>query len=184
MTTAAAVIALVLVAVLLFQAVRVWLQTRGPRVVTCPETMAPATVAADAGHAAVTAVAGRLELRLQDCSRWPEKAGCGQVCLDQIESAPDGCLVRERLRRWYEGRSCEFCGRAIAPIHWHDHRPAFKAHDDRIWDWSEIPAETLPLFLATARAVCWNCMIAERFRRDHPELVIDRPRPPRPHRHH
>jgi hypothetical protein len=106
------------------------------------------------------------------------------MCLAQIEEAPDGCLVRTLLGRWYEGKSCTLCGRAIGPIRWHDHRPAFKAPDDRIWEWNEVAAESLPLFLATARAVCWNCMIAEGFRHDHPDLVIERPRPPRPHSYH
>jgi len=74
---------------------------------------------------------------------------------------------------------CHLCGRAIAPVHWHDHKPALKAPDDRIWEWSEIPPEDLPALLARARAVCWSCMIAEGFRRDHPDLVVERPRPPR-----
>jgi hypothetical protein len=106
------------------------------------------------------------------------------MCLAQIEDSPDGCLVRAVLCRWYEGKSCTLCGRAIGPIRWHDHRPAFKAPDDRIWEWNEVAAESLPLFLATARAVCWNCMISEGFRHDHPDLVIDRPRPPRAQSYH
>jgi hypothetical protein len=184
MTTAVITIATVLVAGLIFQALRAWLQMRGTRLVTCPETRAPAAVAVDVGHVALTSATGLRELRLRDCSRWPEKAHCGQMCLAQIEDAPDGCLVRTLLGRWYEGKSCTLCGRAIGPIRWHDHRPAFKAPDDRIWEWNEVPAESLPLFLATARPVCWNCMIAEGFRHDHPDLVIERPRPPRPHSYH
>lgn len=180
MAAAGVAIAILVVAGLVFQVVRTWLWMRGPRLVTCPETRAPAAVELDLGHLAVTSAAGFREFRLRDCSRWPEKEGCGQMCLAEIEEAPHDCLVREVLRRWFDEKSCALCRRRIAPVRWHDHKPAFKGADDRIWEWDQIPAETLPLFLTTARAVCWNCMISEGFRRDHPDLVVERPRPPRP----
>jgi hypothetical protein len=184
MALSGALIAAVVVAATVFLLVRSWLRMRGTRLITCPETHAPAAVELDVRHALVTKAAGLAEYRLRDCSRWPEKKGCGQMCLTEIEEAPHDCLVRELLRRWFEGKACARCGRAIAPVDWHDHKPAFKGADDRIWEWHEIPAETLPLFLATARAVCWNCMIAEGFRHDHPDLVVERPRPPRLAHHH
>lgn len=184
MALSGAAIAALIVASIAFLLVRSWLHMRGTRLITCPETHAPAAVELDVKHALVTGAAGFAEYRLRDCSRWPEREGCGQMCLSEIEEAPHDCLVREVLRRWFEERSCTLCDRRLAPVRWHDHKPAFKAADDRIWEWNEIPAETLPLFLATARAVCWNCMIAEGFRRDHPDLVVERPRAPRPaHRH-
>ena len=164
MTTTGVTIAIVLVGALVFHVIRAWLQMRGTRLVTCPETRAPAAVEVDLGHLAATTAGGLRELRLRDCSRWPEKKSCGQVCLSEIEEAPRDCLVREVLRRWFEEKSCALCAGAIAPVRWHDHKPAFKAADDRIWEWSEIPAEQLPGFLAHARAVCWSCMIAEGFR--------------------
>jgi hypothetical protein len=40
--------------------------------------------------------------------------------------------------------------------------------------WSEIPAEKLQEVMRTHQPVCWNCHIAETFRREHPELVVDR----------
>ena len=45
-------------------------------------------------------------------------------------------------------------------------------------EWSEIPALSVLDMMETSRPVCWNCMIAEGFRRDHPDLVVERP--PRP----
>ncbi len=39
------------------------------------------------------------------------------------------------------------------------------------------PEEVLDV-LATHKPVCWDCRVAESFRREHPELVTDRP--PRP----
>jgi nitroreductase len=184
MATTVVTIAIVLVAGLAFQALRAWLQMRGTRLVTCPETRAAAAVEVDLGHLALTSAAGLRELRLRNCSRWPEKKNCGQMCLTAIEEAPHDCLVREVVRRWFDGKACTFCGRPIAPVRWHDHKPAFKAADDRIWECHEIPAEQLPAFMAGARAVCWSCMIVEGFRHDHPDLVVERPRPTRPATHH
>ena len=37
---------------------------------------------------AASALLGPPELRLTACSRWPEKAGCGQPCLSQIAASP------------------------------------------------------------------------------------------------
>jgi hypothetical protein len=102
MTTTVVTIAIVLVAGLAFQALRAWLEMRGTRLVTCPETRAPAAVEVDLGHLARTSAAGLRELRLRDCSRWPERRRCGQACLIEVEEAPHGCLVRDLLRRWYE----------------------------------------------------------------------------------
>jgi hypothetical protein len=36
-----------------------------------------------------------------------------------------------------------------------------------------VPAEQLPVLLLSARPVCWNCHVIERFRRQYPELVVD-----------
>jgi hypothetical protein len=57
---------------------------RGGRTLTCPETREPAEVEVDAAHVAAAAWGGRLDVRLKDCSRWPERAGCGQECLGQV----------------------------------------------------------------------------------------------------
>lgn len=184
MTTLGVIIWIAVVLTSAALVLRAWLKLRGTRVVTCPETHDTAAVELDVAHAITTSAAGFRELRLRDCTRWPEKAGCGQTCLTEIEEAPESCLVRHVLARWYEGKSCAYCGRTFGAIHWHDHRPGMKGRDDRVWEWPEVPAALLPRFLETSRPVCWNCMVAEGFRRDHPELVIDRPRPSRaPHPH-
>jgi hypothetical protein len=44
--------------------------------------------------------------------------------------------------------------------------------------WNDIPADKLQQVLSTHWPVCWNCHIAESFRREHPELVVDRPATP------
>lgn len=57
-----------------------------------------------------------------------------------------------------------------------ERKPALMSPERRTVEWHEVPAETLPEVLSTYRPVCWSCHIAESFRREHPELVIERPR--------
>jgi len=54
-----------------------------PRAVTCPETHQQVGVTIDARHAAATGLFGTSDFRLSDCTRWPERAGCGQECLPE-----------------------------------------------------------------------------------------------------
>ena len=152
-----------------------FLTYRGTRVVTCPENGNVAAVEVDPRHAAATAFRCQPELRLAACSRWPEKAGCGQECLRQIEAAPEDCLVKTIVTRWYAGKTCSYCGQPFSMIHWHDHKPALLALDGRTVEWSQVPPEQVPEALDHDRPVCWNCHIAETFRREHPDLVVDRP---------
>jgi hypothetical protein len=88
-----AILAAVLVVVGLRRALRTYLKFRGKRLVSCPETHQAATVRVAAGKAALEATAGNQELRLSECSRWPERGNCPQGCLAQIEEAPKACLV-------------------------------------------------------------------------------------------
>src|SRR5881394_3546466 len=86
-----------LVALAAWRWVGPWLKFRGDRVVRCPENHRPAGVRLDAWHAASG-------LRLNACSRWPEKSGCGQECLAEIAASPEDCLVRTIAARWYQGK--------------------------------------------------------------------------------
>lgn len=171
----AAVVVLVVAWVALRPLVRTYLAYRGTRVVTCPETGKPAAVEVDALHTATSlASVGRPLLHLASCSRWPERQGCGQECLGQIEAAPHDCLARTLLESWYAGRVCGFCRRPFGTIHW-DHRPAVRLPSGEIVTWPEIRAEELPTVLPASTPVCWDCHIAETFRRQHPDLVVDDP---------
>jgi hypothetical protein len=155
-----------------------WLKYRGRRVVTCPETRKPAGVEVDARHAAATALGRKPDLRLSTCSRWPERAGCGQQCLGQIAAAPDDCLVRNILVRWYEGKVCASCGRPFEHIDWAGAKPALRGPDRISVDWSDVPAERLQETLGSASPVCFACHMAGRLVREHPELALDRGRGP------
>ena len=177
-----AVVLIIAVAVILgsiaaWRLASAWLKYRGRMAITCPENQKPAGVSVDARHAAATAVGGIPALRLSDCSRWPERAGCGQQCLSQIEASPENCLVHDILFRWYEGKDCAWCGRPIQEVHLGERKPALLTADQAAVEWSEIPAERLQETLATAQPLCFGCYIANTMRREHPELVIDRSRP-------
>ena len=151
---------------------------RGTRLVTCPDDGRTVAVDLDLKYSAVQSALGRPQFRLKDCSRWPEKAGCGQMCLGDLEGAPQDCLVRTILARWYTGQRCAYCRREFGQIHWHDHKPALVGTDGVTKEWTEIPPETVPAVLANHFPVCWNCHIAETFRRERPDLFVERP--PRP----
>ena len=149
---------------------------RGKRLVTCPETKEAAAVDVDAKAAGWKSATFGAELRLTDCSRWPERAGCGQECLRQIASQPEECLVRRIVAKWYEGKTCVYCHKPVDKVEeWVGHTPALLAPDKKTVYWDHIKAENLPEVFKTYLPVCWSCHIAETFRREHPNLVIDRP---------
>jgi hypothetical protein len=67
----------------------IYLRYYGSRLVTCPEDHQTATVSIDARHAAATGIHGHPDLRLCDCSRWPERSGCDRACLPEaVEAEP------------------------------------------------------------------------------------------------
>lgn len=174
---AAAVMAAAGLAYILRQSGKAFWKFRGKRVVTCPETNAPAGVEVDALHAAATApFGGGVDLRLKACTRWPEREPCGQECLAQIEAAPEECSVRYMLASFYAGASCVLCGAPVNEIHFAGHKPAFLGPDRKPVAWNDVLPEDLPRVLATHDRICWNCYVAESFRFEHPDLVIEDPR--------
>ena len=172
------VVTLVVVGVLyalLRRPISEYIKMRGARVVTCPDNEQPAAVTVDARLAAITAAGGREQLRLDSCSRWPEKAGCGQECLKQIEAQPADCLVKTQVSRWYADKSCAICGKGLGQADWAAHRPALQAPDGRTLEWSEVRPEAMFEVMASHAAICWDCHVAETFRRQRPDLVLDNP---------
>jgi hypothetical protein len=172
--TLIAVLLLGALAVVCTMAFRAYLRYRGKRVITCPETENPAAVHVDVANVAREAVFGKHHLRLDQCSRWPERQNCGQECLSQIEADPENCLVWNMVDNWYKGKSCAYCQKPFHEIHWHDRQPALLGPDRNTAQWSEIPPENLPAVFQNFLPVCWNCFIAENYRRQHPEQLVDR----------
>ena len=55
----------------------------GGRLVECPEDRKSAVVHLDVRHAGETGIDGAPELRLCDCTRWPEHAQCDRACMGE-----------------------------------------------------------------------------------------------------
>ena len=172
----AAVIVLVAGAVTfgLTVALRTYVKYRGKRLITCPETHRAAAIHVNVQQAARKAVFGKSYIRLDQCSRWPERQNCGQECLSQVNADPASCLVWNIVDRWYKGKSCAYCQKPFVRIHWHDRHPALLAPDHSCVQWNEVAPEKLPEIFESYLPVCWNCFIAETFRRQSPERVLDR----------
>ena len=83
------IVAVVLVALPVGFSLQSYFRNRGRRTVVCPENHESVTVELDNKFAFKTALRGEEHERLQSCSRWPEKAECGQECLAQINPSPE-----------------------------------------------------------------------------------------------
>ena len=124
-----------------------------------------------------TSALGETRNRLVSCSRWPEKKGCDQACLTEIEDSPGGCLVRSIVADWYQGRACVYCGSEIPEIHLSDRKPALRSPEGRTVSLSDVDPIRLEELLATHKPVCSNCYDAMSFREQFPGLSVDRPIP-------
>ena len=164
------------VVVYLAIAVRAYVRMRGKRIVVCPETQEPAAVEVDAAHAAVSALWEKADVQLARCSRWPERHDCDQACARQIRVAPHDTRVLALLQRWYAGKTCAICKRAIAPVNRMEPRPGLlNVASHEVLTWEDVPAEQLPAMFETHLPVCANCQVAETFRRQFPDLALERP---------
>jgi len=178
-TAVGSLIAIIITAAALWFGIRWFVRSssryRGSRVITCPETKAPAVVEVDWLHASLTSTVGAPDIRLENCSRWPLKRECGQECLTELDVAPEQCLVSGVLMRWYRGRNCVYCNSSFQEVHWLDHRPALQSPDRKLLSWNEVNVDQLENVLETHSPVCWNCYIVQSFSLDHPDLVVFRP---------
>jgi hypothetical protein len=168
-------VVLVAVAIWFADAARVFFRYRGSMLFTCPETRKAACVKVAAADAARSSLTGRLRMHLSECSRWPQRQNCGQKCLSQLGADPQNCLLWTKVCDWYRGRACAYCRKPFLELQWHDHRPALLSPESNMMQWSEVAPEQLPELFETHLPVCWNCYIAETFRRQYPERVVDRP---------
>jgi hypothetical protein len=158
-----------------FRLMRLWMRYHGAMLVRCPETKRAAGVVVDARRVALTPPGKSADLHLKACSRWPERADCGQECLHQIAGSPENCLVRTILTRWYAGKVCASCGRPFEEIQWSTRKPALISADRVSVDWSQVRAESLEETLDSALPICFACHMALTLVREHPELVVERP---------
>jgi hypothetical protein len=142
-----------------------YVRNRGPRVVVCAIDGRRAAVAVDAAHAARAVVTGN-PLRVADCSFWPGRARCGQVCLDPAGPPPLARGVR-LLARWYAGRRCALCGGAFGEPQWCQYPPALVDAQGRSAAWFELTPDQVSAGLAGGgyQPLCWRCHVLETLRR-------------------
>ena len=159
---------------------RVGASLRGPRLVACPETGLPAAVFLDIRYSAVRSTFGRPHFRLQDCSRWPVRAVCGQACLADLEAAPDETRVSTIRDAFYAGKRCALCGWEFGRVRNDSDEAALLGPDRVTHEWSAFAADTLPVVLRSHAPVCRNCHVTRSFRRSHPDIFgrPDAPPPP------
>jgi hypothetical protein len=92
-------------------------------------------------------------------------------------SGPHHAATTAELKHFFEGRQCAACSRPIPAVHAGELRPGLlntSTHETIAWD--DIPAANLSATLQSHAPVCSNCVMIETFRRQHPELVVDRHR--------
>lgn len=150
-----------------------WLRFRSRFVVTCPADRSPASVIVDAVHAAVTAWKGTPRLRLRGCSHWPERGGCDQLCLTQIRTAPQNCLVRNILAEWYDGKNCVRSGHPVGEAYWGTSKPALLM-SGVVEQCDQIPGVQLLTILGTAQPVCFNCYAQDQVNQRAASLAASR----------
>lgn len=156
-------------------AVACYRRFRGRMLVRCPETRSPAAVQVDAMRAAGASSVGLHRIELAHCSRWPERAGCGQACVAQIEEDPEAHRVTTILARWYRGKTCVLCGKPLGNVRPFRHKPAVMSRERISAEWREVPLQQIPELLPTHLPVCWDCHVTEVFRHRFPDLVLDVP---------
>ena len=84
-------------------------------------------------------------------------------------------MATEQLKRFFDGKTCAICKRAIAPVLRTGPKPGLlnpETHQTQSWD--HIPNENLSSALETHVPLCSACVLAETFRQHHPDLVVDR----------
>ena len=177
MTVAYLIIAALIVAAIYF-GIRYYVRASrvfgGERIIICPETGKQAAVEVDVRRAAITSLLGQTDLRLESCWRWPLRQDCGQECLLQLDVAPADCIVRSVLEKWYRGKKCAFCDREFEAVQLIDHKPALLNPEGVTMEWRRVPISAAPEVLSSWQPVCWNCHIAQTFKREHPDLVVER----------
>ncbi|OFW11832.1 MAG: hypothetical protein A3H96_27295 [Acidobacteria bacterium RIFCSPLOWO2_02_FULL_67_36] len=90
---------------------------------------------------------------------------------------PHDAAMTAELKHFFEGKQCSACSRPIPPVHAFELRPGLLNADTReAIAWVEIPAANLSTTLESHVPICSNCLVIETFRRQHPDLVVDRHR--------
>jgi hypothetical protein len=162
--------AVLLVALPIGISLQAYFRNRGRRTVICPDNRESVTVEVDGKFAFATALQGQEHSRLQSCSRWPEKAQCDQECLAQVDPSPEN--IERLLQKWYQGKTCAICKRALTPADWRRSRLALLNEKQKLFELHHMHLDELPSALDQMSPLCWNCHQEERVRQTGPRRVL------------
>ncbi len=138
--------------------------------IVCPETHAPTEIKIDLALRIRTLLRGISVLRLASCSRWPERQGCDEECLLQLDLKP--AVLEHTLRKWYMGRSCGMCGRVLTEDDWRQGRFSALDRAGNFVPGNSLPLRDLPQHVSRYRPVCWPCHLHQRTRAAHPAVLF------------
>jgi hypothetical protein len=162
--------AILLVALPLGVSLQAYFRNRGRRTVICPDNREPVTIERDNKYAFSTALRGQEHDRVHTCSRWPEKGDCGQECLAQVNPSPEN--IERLLQKWYHGKTCVICDRALTPADWRRSRLALLNEHQKLFELRHMHLDELPSALDKMAPLCWNCHQEERVRQaESPRLL-------------
>lgn len=111
--------------------------------------------------------------------RWFTAAGRPPVDVKpgRPKANPHDAATTAQLKHFFEGKVCAACSRPIPPVHLGDLRPGLlNARTQEEIAWDDIPTTNLSATLEDHAPICSHCLVVEGFRRQHPELVVDRHR--------
>lgn len=84
----------------LFKAARTYLALCGSRNHTCPETKRDARIQINAARAGWSVLTGGIaDIQVKNCTRWPDRRGCGQGCIAKVIDPED---LREEYTPLFE----------------------------------------------------------------------------------
>jgi hypothetical protein len=143
---------------------------RGRQSVTCPDSGQATDVEVDGKFSFWAALRGQQHSRLQSCSRWPEKGDCGQECLAQVDPSPEN--VDRLLSKWYEGKTCADCARALGEVDWRQSQLAGLDQNRKLVELREMTLDRVASELENIRPPCWTCHQEERERQKVPARIL------------
>jgi hypothetical protein len=90
---------------------------------------------------------------------------------------PHDAATTAQLKQFFGGKECAACGRPIPPVHAGEMHPGLlNAETHEAIAWEDIPPANLSATLQSHSTLCSACLTVETFRRQYPELVVDRHR--------
>jgi len=160
--------AAILIGLPLVSTISTYYKNRGKRSITCPDDQKPAEIEVDRKFALQAAMRGNEQMRVETCSHWPAREECGQECLVQVDPTPEN--IERLFTKWFDGKPCSICARALTPADWRMGRMAFLDDNFKLVELRQIDLEDLGLVAEPKRPLCWKCHREEKQRQAQPAV--------------